>query len=208
MDTKKLDRWASLLLDTGKRNNLVNFKDTKASTAEIILPNPENLFERVESSASFEVFDPKIADDEDEDYTSDQSSDDSEEDEKKKKQDKLNRQDYIDTYGSRIRKNNQILLYNANVSPVNALKNIDKKAREHLEETGVNVAYIAFGFIHWKERADSAYVFRAPILLAPVTFSNDSAVDPWFVKMTDDDVVVNPTFSFKMDAEQGMQLPD
>ena len=111
MDTKKLDRWASLLLDTGKRNNLVNFKDTKASTVEIILPNPEDLFERVESSASFEVFDPKIADDEDEDYTSDQSSDDSEEDEKKKKQDKLNRQDYIDTYGSRIRKNNQILLY-------------------------------------------------------------------------------------------------
>lgn len=36
MDTKKLDRWASLLLDTGKRNNLVNFKDTKASTVEII----------------------------------------------------------------------------------------------------------------------------------------------------------------------------
>ena len=25
----KLDKWAELLLDTGKRNNLVNFKDTK-----------------------------------------------------------------------------------------------------------------------------------------------------------------------------------
>ena len=25
MDTKKLDRWSELLLDTGKRNNLVNF---------------------------------------------------------------------------------------------------------------------------------------------------------------------------------------
>ena len=67
MDTKKLDRWASLLLDTGKRNNLVNFKDTKASTVEIILPKPEELFDKVESSASFEVFDPKIADDEDAD---------------------------------------------------------------------------------------------------------------------------------------------
>ena len=64
MDTKKLDRWASLLLDTGKRNNLVNFKDTKASTVEIILPSPDELFTKVESSASFEVFDPQIADDE------------------------------------------------------------------------------------------------------------------------------------------------
>lgn len=53
MDTKKLDRWASLLLDTGKRNNLVNFKDTKASTVEIISPNPDELFTMVESSASF-----------------------------------------------------------------------------------------------------------------------------------------------------------
>lgn len=67
MDTKKLDRWASLLLDTGKRNNLVNFKDTKASTVEIIMPTPEELFDRVESSSSFEVFDPQITDDEDED---------------------------------------------------------------------------------------------------------------------------------------------
>lgn len=209
MDTKKLDRWASLLLDTGKRNNLVNFKDTKASTVEIILPSPDELFTKVESSASFEVFDPQIADDEDEDYSEESSASDENQDEKGKPavQEKLNRQEYIDTYGTRI-KNNQILLFNPNVNPVNALKNIDKKAREHLEETGVNVAYIAFGFIHWKESADSSFVYRAPILLAPVTFSNDSAIDPWFVKMTDDDVVVNPTFSFKMNAEQGITLPE
>ena len=30
MNTKKLDKWAELLLDTGKRNNLINFKDRKA----------------------------------------------------------------------------------------------------------------------------------------------------------------------------------
>ena len=28
VDVKKLDKWADLLLDTGKRNNLINFKDT------------------------------------------------------------------------------------------------------------------------------------------------------------------------------------
>lgn len=209
MDTKKLDRWASLLLDTGKRNNLVNFKDTKASTVEIIMPTPEELFDRVESSSSFEVFDPQITDDEDEDYRDEHTVDaDSGEEENQEKQKRLNRQGYISTYGSRIKKNNQILLFNANVNPVNALKNIDKKAREHLEETGVNVAYIAFGFIHWKESANSSFVFRAPVLLAPVTFNNDSAIEPWFIKMTEDDVVVNPTFSFKMDAEHGMKLPE
>lgn len=208
MDTKKLEKWANLLLDTGKRNNLINFKDTKASTVEIVLPSSEELFEKVDSSASFEVFDPKIVDDEEEDYRDVASSDNEQgEVEGEKKPEKLNRKDYIETYFARIKKNNQILLYNSNVNPVNALKNIDKKARGYIEETGVNVAYIAFGFIHWKESENSQYVFRAPVLLAPITFSNDSAISPWFIKMTEEDVVVNPTFSFKLESEYGMKLP-
>ena len=60
MDTKKLDKWADLLLDTGKRNNLINFKDTRASTVEVLLPSSDVLFEKVDGTASFEVFDPKI----------------------------------------------------------------------------------------------------------------------------------------------------
>lgn len=208
MDTKKLEKWANLLLDTGKRNNLINFKDTKASTVEIVLPSSEDLFEKVDSSISFEVFDPKIVDDEDEDYRDTMSSEcEQGELEAEKKPEKLNRKDYIETYSARIRKGNQILLYNSNVNPVNALKNIDKKARGYIEETGVNVAYIAFGFIHWKESENSQYIFRAPVLLAPITFSNDSAISPWFIKMTEEDVVVNPTFSFKLENEYGMKLP-
>ncbi len=35
MDAKKLDKWADLLLDTGKRNNLINFKDLRVSTVEV-----------------------------------------------------------------------------------------------------------------------------------------------------------------------------
>ena len=66
MDTKKLNRWAELLLDTGKRNNLVNFKDTKTSSVEVLFPNTAALFAKAENSPVFEVYDPKLADDEDE----------------------------------------------------------------------------------------------------------------------------------------------
>ena len=65
MDTKKLDKWADLLLDTGKRNNLINFKDTRASTVEVLLPSSDVLFEKVDGTASFEVFDPKIVEEDD-----------------------------------------------------------------------------------------------------------------------------------------------
>ena len=65
MDTKKLDKWADLLLDTGKRNNLINFKDTRASTVEVLLPSSDVLFEKVDGTVSFEVFDPKIVEEDD-----------------------------------------------------------------------------------------------------------------------------------------------
>ena len=93
MDIKKLDKWASLLLDTGKRNNLVNFKDRKSSTVEIILPSPNELFDKVDSSASFEVFDPMIADYDEEDISDEESLGN-------EIQTKLSRQEYIDTYSS------------------------------------------------------------------------------------------------------------
>lgn len=66
MDTKKLEKWANLLLDTGKRNNLIHFKDTKSSTVEVVLPDISSTFEKAESEVSFEVYDPKIMVDEEE----------------------------------------------------------------------------------------------------------------------------------------------
>ena len=63
MDTKKIDKWAELLLDTGKRNNLINFKDTRVSTVEVLLPSSDALLGIIDGANSFKVFDPKIIED-------------------------------------------------------------------------------------------------------------------------------------------------
>ena len=60
MDKKKLDKWTELLLDTGKRNNLISFKDTKASTAEVLYPEANVLFDKMDARVCLELFDPKI----------------------------------------------------------------------------------------------------------------------------------------------------
>lgn len=121
MDRQKLDRWAEKLLDTGKRNNLISFKDTKASTVEVIAPDAAALFEKVDGTASLEVYDPKLAEEDDID-----SLGKSEEETDTRKVDK---QTYFDRYSGRLRKANQVLLYNNNMTPMTALKNIDKKAK-------------------------------------------------------------------------------
>lgn len=235
MDTKKLDKWADLLLDTGKRNNLINFKDTRASTVEVLLPSSDVLFEKVDGTASFEVFDPKIVE---EDGDSEEScapeqlqigtpeepsepeqlqiGTPKEPSEPEQLQIEMSEKSdasggkaaFLAQYSGKIKRQNQILLYNAATNPLTAVKNIDKKAREFIEETGVNVAYMAFGFVHWKESVASNYVFHAPILLVPIQLEQASAVEPYFIKSAEDDIIVNPTFSYKMDAEYGVKLPE
>ena len=60
MNNTKLKRWAELLLDTGKRNRLVSYKDTKYDTLEVVYPDTSTLFDKVGGTASFEAFDPKL----------------------------------------------------------------------------------------------------------------------------------------------------
>lgn len=290
MEIKKLETWASLLLDTGKRNNLINFKDSKASSVEILIPDAESMLSKTESSTQFEVYDPKIADEEPleeetetaeaimdeyyaepeeeeaeeaefvdeerviseieeenevtdsetsaektteavavksmgdateesiedadremaeddaEDGIEDSEEDDAEETKEEKPLPVNAKVQYLAQYGPKLKKAHQILAYNASTNPVAAVKNIAKKTATIIEETGVNVAYLAFGFIHWKEKGFDRE-FAAPILLAPVEFRNESAIEPWYIRMTENDIIVNPTFSFKLEHELGIVLP-
>ena len=84
--------------------------------------------------------------------------------------------EYLRSYEKKLKKQ-QILIYNVSNKPISALKNIRKKAKTAVEETGVNIAYISFGLIHWTEDENSQYVMRAPILLAPITIENESSVE-------------------------------
>ena len=204
MDNKKLERWAQQLLDTGKRNNLINFKDTKASTVEVVYPDAYVLYEKCLGSSSFEIFDPKITDNEnDEDaVVSANAIEDHEAD-----ADNMKKSEYIEKYSQKIRKANQVLVYAKTPNPITAIKNIDKKSREVLEETGVNVAYMAFGFVYWSEKENSSLINRAPLLLVPISLKNESAVTPYYIELTEDDVVVNPTFSYLIEAQYGIKLP-
>ena len=203
MDTKKIDKWAELLLDTGKRNNLINFKDTRVSTVEVLLPSSDALLGIIDGANSFEVFDPKIIEDDIENRDESADSAQLQIEIHDESSDLTGKTAYLNRYSERIKRQNQILIYNSAANPLTALKNIDKKAREFIEETGVNVAYMVFGFIRWKESDSSNYIMRAPILLVPIQLEQESIVEPYYIKSTEDDVIVNPTFAYKMDAEYG-----
>ena len=198
---KKLARWADQLLDTGKRNNLISFKDSKASSAEIVFPDIESVFANCSAEHSFEVFDPKIKE-ESKGTDSNVAEPDS------PSTHKLNKNEFKDLYAEKIKGASSLLIYAQTANPMTAIRNIAKKAKVMQDETGINVAYLAFGFVHWKDREASSTYYKAPLLLVHVNIVIGSMIDPIHIEVSDDDVVVNPTFDYLLQAEYGIKLPD
>ena len=209
MEIQTLNKWADLLLDMGKRNNLINFRNTKMGTAEIVAPDLSTLFSQVGHTAEFEVYDPKLEDDDDDfDFIEDVIPENGQEESgSASEHPKYSKEQYRSMYERRLRKG-QVLVYNSACKPIQALKNISKKGRTAIDETGVNILYLAFGFIHWTEDDNSQYVMKAPILLVPVSIENDSALEPFRIKISDDEIIVNPTFSYKLKSEFNIDLPE
>lgn len=191
MNNPKLDKLADLLLDTGKRNNLINFKDSKSSTVDIVAPDFETLFDKTSGGTCFEVYDPNIEN----------------EDDDSPQKDLMPYDDYIKSFANKL-KRNQFLLYNKDSKPMKSLRNIKKRAKTIIEETGVNTAFIVFGLIEWTESEESNYKMKAPLLLLPISIENQSAAEPYFIKIVDDDIVVNPTFRYKLQSDYGINLPE
>ncbi len=44
---KKLDYWEHQLLDLGKRNKMINYRETKRSTLKLIEPSFDEFYERI-----------------------------------------------------------------------------------------------------------------------------------------------------------------
>jgi len=79
------------------------------------------------------------------------------------------------------------------------------------EEQGIHTLFLAAGFLRWKEKPypggeDEEYL--APIVLVPVGLDRKSAEDQFSIKLSEEDIVVNPALQFKLSAGFGITLSD
>lgn len=194
MTLKKLESWQNRLLDVGKASNLIHFKDNKNTSAKVIWPKAADLFDR---NATLAVFEPKKAPEEAKEEAAPEET----------ASIKTAEEIYLEKFRSQIKKN-EIVLYNVNTPAVKIAANLLKKQETVIEETGVNVVYLAFGFIEWTENDNSKEKYQAPVLLTPVKLINESAILPYKIRLDSDDVIVNPTFRYKLLMEYGISLPE
>lgn len=82
-----------------------------------------------------------------------------------------------------------------------------KRNREWQEEQGINILFLALGFLRWTDEDQRAAL--SPILLAPCDLFCASPRDPFrLVRDDSDDPIVNPTLRHKLATFAAIELPD
>ncbi len=87
------------------------------------------------------------------------------------------------------------------------LLDLSRDAQTTLEETGVNVLYLALGQLKWFEPEAPDTPRHAPLLLVPVHLSRRSASDRFQLRAREEDVEENLSLRTKLESDFGVSLP-
>jgi very-short-patch-repair endonuclease len=169
----KITVWKNKLLDLGKRNRLLNYKETKRSSLQILAPDCISLWKSfVQDEKPLEF-------------------------------------PYYDEFSIELEESSYSVQTNQTIKEMQkTLRSLRDKAKTANEEQGTNILYLSFGFLKWRETANSDYTYSSPIILVPVTLTVESIASPYILSLHEDEIVLNPTLCHKLENDFGITLPD
>ncbi len=88
------------------------------------------------------------------------------------------------------------------------LLKIAREARTAEEEQGVNILYLALGFMTWFEDKSSAIPHEAPLILLPVELVRNQRTSTYDVQLRDEDIVTNLPLERRLSDDFGLELPE
>jgi very-short-patch-repair endonuclease/DNA polymerase III delta prime subunit len=196
---QKLEEWKrALLLIDGNRSNLISFRPSPTGVLHLVDPDPEILYSSLQSggtltiplpdegSTDLDLLDPAFAEDAHTDTVP-----------------LLTGPDAPPTKQRRDR----VICTDADPKKLESiLYRLRLRAKNALDERGVNVLYVAFGLLRWKETSGASEIITSPVVLVPVELQRRSPNDPYTLRMRDDDTVVNPVLVEKLRNEFGIGL--
>ncbi|WP_158174841.1 DUF3320 domain-containing protein [Grimontia hollisae] len=90
----------------------------------------------------------------------------------------------------------------------NRLLKLSAEALSYVQEQGVDLLYLAAGFIKWYEDDSSDKARYAPLVLIPVELFRSDAGDAYKIRYTDAELGANLTLAAKLKMEFGIILPE
>ncbi|GAK34152.1 hypothetical protein JCM17846_28260 [Iodidimonas nitroreducens] len=82
----------------------------------------------------------------------------------------------------------------------------DAKTAE--EEQGLNILYLAMGFLRWRENASSKIQREAPLILLPVELIRDERTSTYTIQSRDDEITTNLPLQERLRQDFGIVLPE
>jgi very-short-patch-repair endonuclease len=189
---KRINAWKKSLLDMSKRNRLLYYKPYRVGTLKFderlfdyagdIQSAAENLINKG-SIIEFPVELPVLPE--------------------KPEESSANYETKITEY-ERIEKQRESIKQRSK-----ALEIIRRKIKTENDERGINVGYLAVGFLKWYEREDSRDAIESPLIMIPVKVENESRLTPYVVSLnTDEEITINPIIRKKIEVDFGLSLED
>lgn len=183
-----LNEWKNKLLDLSNRNNQINYRDTLISSIDVIYPGVDVVYNNlVIKNKKLEAYDIDSAID-------------------RKVANQTFEQEL--SYAKKRLKRNQVLIFKKDLETKKVLKNLIKKSKESIVEKGINVLYMALGFINWCDVNDSKLCYKAPLVLVPIKITNKSSIEPFQIELYENDIITNPTLLYKVSNDHDVHLPE
>jgi superfamily I DNA and/or RNA helicase/very-short-patch-repair endonuclease len=88
------------------------------------------------------------------------------------------------------------------------LLKINTEAETYYQEQGIDILYIALGFLLWYDSENSEIERKAPLVLIPVNLNRFSAQERFKLKYTEVDLGTNLTLKAKLKTDFTIDLPD
>jgi len=175
------------LLDLGLRNPLLNYRLLKARGLEFSVSEPQAVYDRLVSNGLRVSF---ISAPKSEENTG---------------QGEISSSHAITYSGNR---NDAFqTVHTANELHKRLLKTY-YAARTYVEEQGVDVLYLAFGFLKWYESSSSGSGRSAPLVLVPVHINRTDVRSRFYISYAEEDLETNLSLQAKLVQDFGIQLPD
>lgn len=97
----------------------------------------------------------------------------------------------------------EIELYNPRSPRTRVLNYILKNSRQIMNERGINVLYLAFNFVVYKDKGETC---KAPLLLVPVRIKK-TGEESYSILEYEDEAILNPALDYKLSMTEKINLP-
>lgn len=189
MSKELLEKARLDLLDLGLRNNFINTRDSKTKSLRVVEESSLEVLKILVDKGYKMSFDSKKS---------------SKNEEESGEFDALFQLPPLESIDSNKLTDSILQTNHSDQDLQKRLRSIDRLSKLFIEEKGVNMLFLALGFVRWYESESSDKARIAPLVLVPVKLDRPSLNSRFKVSYNDDDLGINISFFEKLKTEFGV----